>query len=159
MNMKNILLILFSVLILSSCGSDGPEGTYKDSYKNIINIKYDRVLVINSDGTWNHSIYKEGEKERNGYLDKNGFNDSGKWSFKNEEVVSYGEGSTREVLVLTDTYGVSSKFLYSGGCLEHIPLTSEEKNDKDARESLGVDWNHPTDKLFCSDCESFSLCK
>ena len=159
--MKNILLVLFTIL-LSSCGGGGgggPEGTYKDSYSNFLGTKYYRVLNINSDGTWNHSVYKEGETERNGITDSNGYNDSGRWSFKNEEFISYGEVSYKEVLVLTDTYDISSKFFFSSGCLRHIPLTSEEKQDKNYRESLGVTWNHPTDKLFCVGCDSYSLCK
>ena len=172
--MKTLKIIFLApLLFLISCGGeppkpakiDGPEGTYKDSYQNFLNTTYYRVVNIYGeenmeDPYWTHSIYKEGETEITGITDDNGHNDSGYWEFKDKEFVEYGEVTLKKVLVLYK-YGSGEigEYFYENGCIKHIPLTSDQKRDKQTRESLGVIFNHPTDPIFCESCDSYSLCK
>ncbi len=183
--MKTLKIIFLGpLLLLISCGGgpakpvkiDGPEGTYKDSYQNFLGTTYYRVVniydldcdepgVLEELGwclqgkTWNHSIYKEGETEISGIADYNGFNHSGSWEFKDKEFVEYGEVILKKVLVLYTDGQEYGEYFYENGCIKHIPLTSDQKRDKEVRESLGVVFNHPTDPIFCESCDSYSLCK
>ncbi len=170
--MKTLKIIFLGpLLFLISCGGgpakpvkiDGPVGTYKDSYQNFLGTTYYRVVnIYDEDGAdrfWSHSIYKEGETEISGITDYNGFNDSGYWEFKDKEFVEFGEVILKKVLVLHTDGIAKGEYFYENGCIKHIPLTSDQKRDKEVRESLGVVFNHPTDPIFCESCDSYSLCK